>query len=374
MIPMLMLAVAHATPAWKPVWSGAVDRFGGMPQVELLGVDDEGDTAWLRVSEGPRSTQALWQIDLEEGRRTGVWSGEGTTVAAFGALAPLVDGPADLARFGLLQAHIAGRPTWPALNVDPSGRWLAWEHGDARGGDAVTLRDAEGPGRLGDEALTAVYRPRFHPELPWVAYTGSNPKGDYQVVVESVATGERLRVDGVAHATQLDWDAHGALWVTGEGCVARVPADELASLLEPAVLHGLETLPVAEAIACGSGDLHSRTSPDGRSIIVVDASPTEAGQLLVGRFRTDDGSLVGRAQVRGGRSAQALSDDGWLLVTTLEGASLVAITDDGVRNLPLDVAAQGAMHDHWPGGRALALVWDPVQRVVTLGWAEPPAP
>lgn len=361
---MLLITLALAAPAWSPVWSGAVDAMGSSPHVELLGMSETGDTAWLRVGEGPRRTHSLWQIDLDRGRRTGVWTASSEEPSpTFGALSPLVADPSDLNRYVLLQAHIAGRATWPDLSLDPLGRWLAWEHGDERGNDVVTVRTEDGASRLGEEGLAAVYRPRFHPTAPWVAYAASSPRGAYEVVVESLETGERRSVAGLGHASQLDWDAAGALWITGEGCVHRLPADRIRFDDAPS--------PEAEVVACGSEDLHTRMSPDGGHIVVVDHDPDDDQALLVGRFRTDDAELDGHIRVPGGRSAQGLSDDGWLLLTTRRGTVLVPVGADG-RAVALDVPAIGAVHDHWAGGRTVAMVWDPIQRVVTLGWVQPP--
>ncbi len=373
LIALCTLAVAASGP-WKPVWSGLVDDLGAMPQVELLGVDEAGDTAWIRVGNGPRSTRALWQIDLERGRPTGVWASDEGGSQSFGALAPLVDAPGDLARFGLLQAHVAGRPTWPALSVDPLGQWLAWEHGDRQGQDAVTLVGLHGPQALGEADLVAVYRPRFHPDAPLVAYTGATARGDYRVVVEDLAQGRRVRVDGVQHGAQLDWDAHGSLWVTGDGCVARLRAAELA-----AVLHDVDAIggsdgprPMAEAVACGMEELSTRVSPDGLTVLVTEQSADHPGTLLARRFRTENLTLIGKARVPGGRSVQALRDDGWMLVTTLEGSAMVPVDDRERAAVPFTLTALGAVHDHWPDGRALALSWDPRTRIATLGWVSPP--
>lgn len=351
----MWLGIATALAGgWQPVWSAQIPR-SAMPQVELLGTDPAGHTAWLRIADG-RSTRALWQVDLQAGQTDARWTADAEGSASYGALAPLIGTPDALSRWGILQSYMAGRPTWPALAIGADGAWFAWEHGTAAGGDGVTAAGPGGEIPLGADDLFAVYRPRFHPTAPLVAYTGATARGEYRVVVQHLDTGATAVVDGVGHASHLDWDAAGALWVVGEGCVrvVRTPPEADASL-------------DSEPVACGSEQLGARLSPDGQSVFVSDWDGHDnRGDLAVGWFRTRDAHLVGSARIPGGRQVQASSDDGLLVVSTQDGTTVIDVGTGKGRTV--DATLLGALHDHWIDGRTLVLQWSPRDGRATAGW------
>jgi hypothetical protein len=348
-----IIALASAG-VWEPIWQGTVDG-QGMPEVALMGVDDTGDTAWLRIGDGARSTVGLWQVDLVGKQIDGRWTAGATPSPGFGALAPLVHDADHFQRWSIVQAHIAGRATWPLVSFGSEGPWFAWEHGTEQGADGVTIVGPTRSGSLGADDLAAVYRPRFHPTEPLVAYTGATARGSYRVVVEHLVTHDARTVEGLTHADHLDWDAHGALWVTASGCVTVVRD-----------LGSLDSIPVA----CGTDALSARLSPDGTTVAISDWSGDGAdADLLVGWFRTSDNTLLGRAQVPGGRSMLALRDDGVLIVATSHGSAVANLAQ--ARVATLDANLQGALHDHWVHGRALMLLWTPANRRAEVGWLDP---